>query len=184
MPIWFVDTETGGLDHEVYSVIEVALARWNGSEVTDRYHAYVQEIPMMIDPESMAINQIDLRADMRWKDTRTVATDIGNMMLKCGEMNYAILGGHNLPFDRDFLNRIYKLNGLIPPFSRRFVDTSVVARFLQDVGVIPKCGCKLTQLCEHFGIDISGAHTASGDIDMTIALYKQMCDLVGSAFFE
>ena len=184
MSIWFVDTETGGLDHEVYSVIEVAMARLHEGKITDRYHAYVKEDPISISPEAMAVNQIDLRADLPWKDARTVAYDIGNMIAKYEELNYAVLGGHNLPFDKDFLGRIYKSNGLRFPFSRRFVDTSVIGRFLQDIGVIPECGCKLTQLCEYFCIDTSAAHTAAGDVDMTIALYKGMCDLVGSAFFE
>jgi len=183
--IWFVDTETGGLDSQVHSILSLGLVEWVDGRINFEDEWRIKEDPMVVTPEALAVNQIDLRNPADWQSPSSVVTDLMDVIPGRTTHNapMPILGGHNTPFDVGFVRRLFQLAGLAGapyPFSHRYIDTLPVARFLRDAGVIKVKGGGLTALCEYFGIKNKERHGALGDARATAELYTCLIDAVKS----
>ena len=87
-----------------------------------------------------------------------------------------VLGGHNIPFDLGFLQRLHRLAGEKRPFSdffsHRFVDTMAIGGFAQLCGAYSgKLG--LSDLLSAFGLKNDAAHTALADARATAQLLEK-----------
>ena len=82
--------------------------------------------------------------------------------------------GHNILFDLNFIweQLIEKEDWEKTVHYGKKMDTYIVCTFLQDMGILPDDLGKLTSLVEYFGIPMGKAHTARGDIEMNIDVYK------------
>ena len=59
--------------------------------------------------------------------------------------------------------------------SYRTLDTGVVGQYLKCCGIIPQSvSGSLSSYVEHYGIQKRTAHTARGDVEMTIDVMKAM----------
>jgi hypothetical protein len=56
-----IDTETGGLDPAVYSILSLGAVIWRAGQVVDTFEVFVSEPSISVEPDAMAINKIDLR---------------------------------------------------------------------------------------------------------------------------
>lgn len=92
-----------------------------------------------------------------------------------------ILVGHNISFDRAFLDRFLKIveQDSGDRFSHRSIDTHAIGAMLKDAGKSPSTvTLNSTALFEHFCINIPSRerHTALGDALGTHQLYWRMVE--------
>jgi DNA polymerase-3 subunit epsilon len=178
--IWFVDTETGGLDSQVHSILSLGLVAWQDGRIVGEDEFKIKEDPIIVTPEALAVNQIDLRDQSNWWMPLSVVREIDITLPRRDAPNspLPIIGGHNTPFDVGFVRRLYRIVGCHYPFSHRYVDTLPVARFLMDAGIIKAKGAGLTALCAYFGIKNRARHGALGDAVATAELYTRLLEVV------
>ena len=87
--------------------------------------------------------------------------------------------GHNVSGDIRLVKEFLVSPGSYDKYvSYRVQDTGTVGNFLKKQGKIPKeISGSLGSYATHFGIDNSKAHDAKGDVQMTVAVYKEMLKL-------
>jgi DNA polymerase-3 subunit epsilon len=180
--IWFVDTETGGTDEQIHSILSVAVVRWEDRKITDQYACFIEENPMVLARDAMEKNQIDVRQRLGWKTPQDAAKAIARWVF-CAQSSkeYSerpLIGGHNVAFDVKFIGRLFKIAGERYPFSYRTVDTASIARYLHTLGLLNPKSFRLEDLCAELGVKHTNAHTAIGDVLATVAVFEKMQDLV------
>ena len=181
------DVETGGIGPEV-SLLTAYIA------ILDQNMEIMDELELAMRPddkiyhvtaEALAINKIDLiKHD---KDERTVsfgkAGELFRNLIQLHSNNgkkKLIPLGHNVAFDmenlyRNVLNKKEAQNYI----SYRVLDTGSTGRFLVTAGLIPETVTgSLGSYVEHFKVEKREAHTARGDVLMTVDLMKAMIALV------
>lgn len=180
-----VDTETGGLSEDV-SLLTAYLA------VLDKDLQIIDELDLAIRPdddvyhvtaEALSINKIDLVKHQAASMSRGKAGELLREFLIRNSANgsYKILPlGHNVKFD---LDRLYA-NVLNHKEAQKYVsyralDTGAVGEFLKSEGLIPESvSGSLSSYVEHLGVAKREAHTARGDVEMTVDVMKAMKALV------
>ena len=92
------------------------------------------------------------------------------------------LVGHNVAFDRAFLQAWMTANGrsFEPRFSHRVIDTHSLAAALRDAGRLPLERLGSDALFAHFGIQVppEARHTALGDALATFELHWKLQELM------
>lgn len=180
-----VDTETGGIGPEV-SLLTAYLA------ILDEKFNIIGELDLAIKPdddvyhvtaEALKINGINLIKHQEVAVTRGKAGELlREFLIKWsdeGKIKLVPLG-HNVAFDMD---KIYQ-NVLNKKEAQKYVsyrtlDTGSTGRFLIAAGRIPETvSGSLGSYVKHFGVKEREAHTARGDVEMTIDVMKAMMDLV------
>jgi DNA polymerase-3 subunit epsilon len=181
-----IDTETGGLDPNKYSLLSVGVVVWDRRAIVDELEIAVAEAEIFTEPEAMAVNRCDLDWIRRNGQcpAAAVATleeflrlhfDVGREQIR--------VAGHNVGFDLAFIKRIYRLADRQPGiFSHRVLDTASIIQFLSLAGRLPLQDASSDQAFEYFGIRFEDRfrHTALGDARATAALLTKLLDLVES----
>ena len=188
--LWF-DTETGGTDAKVHSLLTAYFA------VCDQNLMVVDELYLQLKPsdpsklnlvaEAMAVNKINITDHLA--DPSTVTYDEGRVKLKNFLLRNKIKGkrksympsGHNVAFDKDFIwEQLMPQDEFEEEVHYRTLDTSNICTFLKDVEILPVDVGNLTSLVEHFNIPKKEAHTAKGDVLMNIEVYKSIKSMMKS----
>lgn len=172
----FIDTETTGLDPTHHSILSVAIG--NNDIGYKEFHFRPNE-DMIIDPKAIEVNNIDL--DGLWADdTYRFKGYLEKLKLEYGDLEPV---GHNYQFDMGFLYQILGRKGYERIFSRRYVDTMIVAKFIDEAMV--DCdrdpvhnGYSLKALCECYGVENKESHTATGDAAATESIYCSLMQYV------
>lgn len=186
--LWF-DTETGGLNPEIHSLLTAYFA------VCDKDLKMMDELYLQLKPEdlskinvtegAMKVNNINLEEHL--KDPNTVTYEEGQKILLNFFAKHKIKGkrkslqpcGHNVAFDKDMIwHQLVPKDVWEKDVHYRTLDTSPVCSFLKDVNLIPQDVGSLTSLVEYFGIPMGEAHNARGDVLMNIEVYKAMRNLM------
>lgn len=180
-----VDTETGGIGPEV-SLLTAYLAVLN-----DRFEI-LDELDLAIKPddgvysvtaEALSINKINLVQHQEKAITSGKAGELLREFLiknsRSGIIKLVPLG-HNVAFD---VEKIYQnlLNKKEAQkyVSYRMLDTGSTGQFLKAANLIPESvSGSLGSYVKHFGIKEREAHTARGDVEMTVDVMKAMIGAV------
>ena len=182
----FFDTETGGLDFSHHSLLSMGLVVGQGPNVVDQKEIFIHHEPYVVSAGGLKVNRIDLVSH----DEKALMPSLAwEAMLAFLEPHYPageriILAGHNIGFDRAFLDGFLKALGQNPEkhFNHRSVDTHSIAAALQDAGKIPaSVSLSSSGLFDHFQIAIPSwkRHTALGDALATFSLYWKLVELAG-----
>lgn len=179
-----IDTESGGLDPLVHSILSLAGVVWEDGEITDEYEVLIHEDPFVVTAQAMKVNRIDLVAhaekavppDQALNGFRTFA-------LERFAGKKVILAGHNLGHDQGFLRRLCRMTdpkAYDELFSHRSLDTASVLRHLHLAGKVPDTALSSTGGFEHFNIVVPEAerHTALGDARATARLLTRTVELI------
>lgn len=163
-----IDLETTGLQKETDEIIELAAVR-----VID--HKIAGEFSVLIRTEKKLSNEITeltgIRQEMLEESGLPLAEAIEQF---CGFIGSSAMVGHNISFDRVFLNRACAKLGrdLIHNIGK---DTLSMAR--RCVKEVPDY--KLATLAKHFGIPIEEKHRALADCKTTFLLYEKLNEIQG-----
>ncbi len=179
-----LDTETGGLDPLKHSLLSVGLVDSTGQKSLG---FFVCEPEISTDPESMAINRLDLDQVRREGLTPLEATerlDAFMAELSADTGARAMVVGHNIAFDIAFLRRLYHLaNRPFPQeFSHRTVDTHSLLWALCACDRLPEGVTGSDAAFAHFHVSPPAQlrHTALGDAWATRSLLLDILQIIDS----
>ena len=182
--LWF-DTETGGLNPKVHSLLTAYFA------ICDKELNLIAELELQLKPSdisklnitqgAMDVNKINI--DEHLKDPNTVTYEEGRVILKQFLLKNKIKGkrksfmpaGHNIQFDKEMVwEQLMPQDEFEEEVHYRTIDTSTICTFLKDVEILPEDLGNLMSIVEHFNIPKLQAHNAKGDVRMNIEVYRRM----------
>jgi len=183
--IYVADTETTGLDDRVYDIIELSLYRL--SDETQKTWFLKPTNVDHIDDGALRINghkKEDLLHQTKYGrdtylDSSKVIVDIENWMMEDGVPHTnRILVGHNVSFDRSFMEQLWiKCQSKDSfPFGRRFLDTMTVELFLDFCKGEMAEGYSLNNLTKKYGVKNEKAHSAAADTKATRETFGKQVD--------
>jgi DNA polymerase-3 subunit epsilon len=169
-PLAFVDLETTGLDPQRHEIIEIGAIRVDSSTLAVLAEVDVRVAPVHIeraDPESLRINGYSAEG---WVD----AVDLHEAFDQVAPLlDGAVLAGHNVGFDKNFLNEGWKRLGRVhPKIDHHTLDTASLAWPLYTAGAVESLS--LSPLCDHFGIRRVFPHRAIDDARAALELAKHL----------
>jgi DNA polymerase-3 subunit epsilon len=169
-PLAFVDLETTGLDPRRHEILEIAVVRADPRtlEVTGMLDLRVR--PGRIedaDPAALGINAWSAEA---WRDA--VPLDIALVRAK-PLLEGALLAGHNISFDRIFLDAAWNASGVpAPDLDHHVLDTATMAWPLHAAGLVESLS--LDVVCETLGIDTGQPHRALADARRSLEVARRL----------
>lgn len=177
-----IDIETTGLEAGVHEIVQLAVIPFNEKfEPMGRFVSYIKPLrPELADPTALELNHLNLTelnkaptpAQVRscfieWKEDLF------------GQEQICPLGHNYASFDSQFLKLFLTSQLYGKLFSYRVEDTSILARALKRVGLLPKeLKGSLSSLREFFKVDCTVEHDAYEDALSTIKVYKKMLSLI------
>jgi len=185
-----LDTETGGLDSHIQSILSVGGVVINEKfDIIGEFEIYIKEDEIVAEQRALDINKIDLR----WlRDNGKSPVDAVMEMRKFLDKYFKPgekipLVGHNIGFDVNFVKRLYRKSGLgligyEETFSHRTLDTAGIIRFLTLAGKIQLKSAGSDEAFNHYGIMLTEKerHTALGDARATAILLKRLVEEVNT----
>lgn len=184
MKLVIADTETGGLDPQMHSILTLGAVVWEDGKVLDHgFHFIVQEPGWEggITQEALDVNGLTREQIMAGASPSFVVTAFEQWLNEHGIYGRAKLGGHNINFDIGFMKRLYRLAGRKWPFDYHVIDTMAAAQILILAGRLPVKYVNLDTLTKHFGIKIragAGKHNALEDATATAKLLSTLVDML------
>lgn len=166
-PVIFLDTETTGTDRERDVPIQVACIVWEEGVITR-----VEEIFLhpgnVWDEDAEKVHGITRERAMTFPPAGESLRRLAELLAAHPE---AVLGGHNVVFDRDMLLAAFQREGLPAPLPETLTDTMHWGRRFGLPG-------KLTDMVKAAGLPVFRAHDALDDIAMTLNLWLRLMDVV------
>lgn len=183
-----IDTETGGLDPQEYSILTLGAVVWNNGGIDDEILLEIAEPEIKACKEALDVNGIDpvLHGQMGL-DPLTCVNHLKGFLVKndmLGRRRKVHVAGHNfVSFDLGFVKRLYRMAGedYEKLFSYRLLDTQTLALALEQAGRLPGIhGTSLNDLCAHFSVPLnrSSVHNALEDARATAKLLTRMLDMI------
>jgi DNA polymerase-3 subunit epsilon len=179
--VLFIDTETGGLDPKKYSLLSVGLVIWGEGEIHDKKEIFINDGKLHATKEALVINKINLDEH---RINSISPNEAIQQILQFIECNFdtsekITLAGHNICFDIRFIRQLFESQeysfGEI--FSHRSIDTSSILYYLYLAGKLESKIVGSDAAFSHFGIEVSGRHTALGDAVATAQLFSMLIKL-------
>ncbi|MGV3539740.1 MAG: exonuclease domain-containing protein [Rufibacter sp.] len=182
--IVFVDTETGGLDSAVHSLLSVAFLIWENGVFLDKREFHINDGKLFANPEALKINKIDLEFHKSISlSPRDALYEINIFLNKYFPLEEKItLCGHNIFFDLSFLKTFWKKNNhdFSKRFSHRYIDTSSILHFLYLTGKVNSKIISSQAAFDFFKIKIQNRHSALGDVIATAELFNKLIGRISS----
>ena len=178
MRILFTDTETGGTKPHKDALLEVALVVYEDGEELASKVLKIKSEGKPCSEEALNINHINLDEHDQFAAPREVAAgEIVDFIKEWFPDGKATLAGHNVSFDRDFIQTLmletghHEWWGLV---SHRLLDTMTILNFLVAFGKLPDEVLSSDGAFKYFGIEIANRHSAMGDVEGTVTLFNTL----------
>lgn len=164
----FIDLETTGLDPAHHEILEIGLVIADPRTLEQRESLHLRMRPERIedaDPEALRINGWTPEA---WQD----AVPLGVALTRARPLlDGALLAGHNVSFDRAFLDVAWRTAGVArPAMDHHVLDTATLAWPLLAVGLVESLS--LDPICRKLGIDVGEPHRALIDARRSLELAR------------
>jgi DNA polymerase-3 subunit epsilon len=187
MNLLVIDTETGGLNAGVDSLLSVAAVVWRSRELIAETQIFVCEPEIRMDEGSFRIHGIEpawlKRHGVHPREAVAKLEQFVAEHIK--QMEPVVLAGHNVGFDVAFLKRLYRLAGAdySKRFSHRTLDTASVGLFLILAQILPAGAASSDELFGCFGIPFGKKerHSALGDARATARMINELLALMDKA---
>ncbi|WP_312769425.1 3'-5' exonuclease [Epilithonimonas sp.] len=154
-----IDIESNGAPFRKESIIEIAIYRFDGHEITDQFIS-------LVNPEAEISAFVQKLTGITQKMVIT-APKFHEIAKRVVEITKdSVLVGHNIDFDYRMLRQSFKRLGY--DFTINTLDTIPLAKNL----IPDEKSYSLSKLCKSIGIPLSEAHRASGDARATLDLFK------------
>ena len=180
-----LDTETGGFDPSVHSLLSVALIKTTANfQELKELHIKIKYPVVHVSPEAMEVNKLDLRATSSWLKPDQARSAILKFLdvpedIETNTNAYAAytLCGMNVQFDVGFMKKFLGEKTFTNIFYHRVEEIMSNFRDLQKTGAVrsPK-GYKLFQLLEALDLkfDSEAMHDALYDAKMAVKAAREM----------
>lgn len=195
MKLVVIDTETGGLDPAVHSLLSVGM--WTidtvRGTIDNPLYFLVKEPLIVTTPYAMGINGLDLgdisREGLRPKEAlekvreycKAIEEPRPDTILK-----KPIPVGHNVGFDIGFLNRLVSVSGDdgTLPFHYRTIDVPSILITMYLAGILPKDISSSQKALEYFGMKRGKVHNALHDAECTGKVYLEILKELGVPYHD
>lgn len=176
-----IDTETTGLSPQINKTLTVGLllidVEKDFLDILDSNHIFVKHNNYNTSKEAMTINKIDLeKHGLRAVPPKKACSQINSFINK-HILHEIPLVGHNIAFDKGFLNALFDQGETSHKFNYRYEDTMWMWRNLQRKNIVPYGRSTLQHVATHFGIDYTKAHDALADCEITAKVYHKLLEL-------
>lgn len=164
-PFAWVDVETSGLDPDHNDILEIAIVRLDPDGEKVLHEKVVMERPENAHPKALEVNGY---TPEKWADAKPaveVFPRVAELLTDC------IIAGQNVRFDVGFINATCKRLGIDARVDYHLYDTCTLALehlkpWLESISLVP--------VCKALGIPTDQAHSAMGDVRMSIEVDRQL----------
>lgn len=181
------DSETGGLDHKIHSLLTVAFLVIKKNKVVERREWKIKHPTYHVTEEAMKINGIDLKKfDKVAIDKERAGREIVKFLSKhCSKESKGLFVGQNTIFDKNFLETF--LSGLMNKellttykeiINHRFIDLISITAFLNMAELLDTKGLGLDKVIDKLQLNVKARHTAMDDAEVTWEALQRMIQLV------
>lgn len=168
-----IDTETSGLDPNVHEVIELAAVRLHPTTLEVKAEHCEKVVPQNIEKAEPKALQVNGYTPEKWADATPRRDALINFSRVCQN---GVWVGHNAQFDRRFVMAAFWREKMpMPAMDYRQVCTVSMGWPLVATGKLTSVS--LENLCNYFGIDNTGAHSALVDVYRTIEVYRRLMEI-------
>jgi len=188
MELLFLDTETGGLNPRVNSLLQVGMVAYADGQIINSTEFSIKEENYNICAAAMKYNGLDLYEDI-YKNgvSKKEALCIIQRFCRNHFSGLPILVGHNPSIDKYIIRELFKQENLeMDKFiSHRMIDTMSIMWGLYTAGKLPIeklpiKACSSSGAFKYFGIEVEKRHHALDDSLATVKLYEELiCILRG-----
>ena len=176
-----IDTETTGLSPRFHKTLTVGLllidVEKNFLNILDSNHIFVKHNNYNTTKEAMSINKINLIQHNQIAVPPKKACNQINTFINKNILHEIPLIGHNITFDKGFLNSLFDQGNTPSKFHHKHEDTMWMWRNLQKNNIVPNGRANLQTVANHFEIDYTKAHDALADCEITAKVYHKMMKL-------
>ena len=177
-----IDTETTGLSPQINKTLTVGLllidVEKDFLEIIDSNHLFIKHDNYNTTKEAMNINKIDLEEHELNAIPPVKACSQINSFINKHLLHETPLIGHNIQFDRGFLNALFNQGETSHKFNYRHEDTMWMWRNLQRKNLVPwNLRSNLQTVADFFKIDYTKAHDAIADCHITAQVYHKLLNL-------
>lgn len=167
-----IDTETGGINPEKHSLLEIAGCAWYpGEEPEELFSFYVREPSLVVDEKALEVNKINLNKVIEEGLTPNIAcrkiyNTVRPYWMKSTEVVKPTMICHSSWFDWQFLKRLHIMGDFpLEHINDRIIDTRSIMKFLQLSSFPDLKSSSFDRMLELAEIQIkeSERHTALGD---------------------
>lgn len=186
--ILVIDTETGGLNAEVNSILTLGAVVWNDGFIEDKIEITIAEPEIFADPKALEVNGLTIEeVQAKGVSPLQAVLTLQNFLQKNNMRGKVTLGGHNVSFDIPFMKRLYRLGGVDfdKQFSFRYLDTMQIAFLFNFAGKFNLTSVSLDSVTKYYGCSperVDGKHGALGDAEATArCLTKMLASMLSPA---
>lgn len=179
--VFWMDTETSGLEPERYGLLTLAGLVEIDNEIKEEFIFKVKPFPTdLISEEALKINNINHEEIKAFNDPLELLLDLNilwNKYIDCyDKYDKFIVAGYNVGFDVAFLESFFRKIGnnyLYSYLSHKVIDILSLLRFLDYARILTFDSFKLSDVCNEFGMEIQ-AHDALSDIKATYEVAQKI----------
>jgi DNA polymerase-3 subunit epsilon len=177
-----IDTETTGLSPNYNKTLTVGMllveVEKQHLKILDSNHIFIKHKDYNASSQALKINGIDLEEHDKIAIPPKKACNEINLFLKRNILQETPLVGHNLSFDKRFLNALFDQGESLHKFHHESEDTMFIWRSLQNRGKIPgHLRSNLGTVASFFDIDYEKSHDALADCHITAKVYRKLLKL-------
>lgn len=176
--ILFIDTETGGYNPSIHSLLTVGLVIWENGSIIESLEISINDGHLNATKQALKINLIDLEKHREIAIPPPLAIKQIIQFVKDNFYQHekVTLAGHNISFDIRFIRHLFDTNhySFSEYFSHRSIDTSSILHYLYLSGKLSSKIIDSSGAFKHFGIEVKGRHTALGDAIATAELFSKL----------
>jgi DNA polymerase III epsilon subunit-like protein len=182
MRLIVVDTETGGLDPELHSILSLGAVIWDNGDIVDEFYTVIKEDLVATTPGAFKVNRMTSEEIDGGRTPQDAMIAFRMWLMKNGMAGpRQSLAGHNVSFDIGFMRRLYRQANQKWEFSHRTLDTQIGALLLNLAGKLDTKNTGLDALTKHYGIKVreggeSGRHNALEDARATAYLLTKLVE--------
>ncbi|MDH3353413.1 MAG: 3'-5' exonuclease [Nanoarchaeota archaeon] len=177
-----IDTETTGLSPRFNKTLTVGMllidVEKNFLKILDENHIFIKHDNYNATKGAMAVNKIDLaQHNLHAVPPKKACIQI-NSFIEKNSLHETPLVGHNLHFDKGFLNALFDQGESFSKFHHQSEDTMFIWRNHQKLGNVPfGLRSSLQEVANFFNLDYARAHDALADCHITAKVYHNMLKL-------
>ncbi|MCH7851084.1 MAG: 3'-5' exonuclease [Nanoarchaeota archaeon] len=177
-----IDTETTGLSPYFNKTLTVGMLLIDIEKdflnILDQSHTFIKHDIYNHTSGASRTHKINMKVHEKISVHPKIACQQINSFILKNEIQETTILGHNIGFDKGFLNALFDQGESLALFHHQSVDTLQIWRHLQKENLVPeKINGKLGSIAEFFDINYTKAHDALEDTKITAKVYHEMLKL-------